>query len=123
MPPNKIKALSPLEEEFAQQLLSYGIEAVRNYKFHPTRKWEFDFAILDLKIAVEIQGGTRRGGGHTTHAGVTRDCRKGNAAILHGWKLLHGTSEQVHDLSLIDDLLSLLHSSRNIRKNVTGDKP
>ena len=40
----------------------------REYQFHPTRKWRFDFAHLDRKIAVECEGGIwRQGGGAHSH--------------------------------------------------------
>lgn len=111
---------SPLEAEFIQQLRSYGIQMEREHKFHPTRKWRFDFAIPALLVAVEIEGGTRQGLGHSTHSGITRDCEKGNAAVLLGWRVLRGTSEQVKNLKLIDTLKELLQMSLPVTPNVTG---
>lgn len=31
------------------------IEVVKEYLFHPTRKWRFDYAIPDHKIALEVE--------------------------------------------------------------------
>ena len=39
-------------------LKEFGIaEPVYEYKFHPTRRWRFDLAWPDKKVAVEVQGG------------------------------------------------------------------
>ena len=113
--------LSTLEAEFNQQLMAYGIVMVREHKFHPARRWRFDFAIPALLVAVEIEGGTRQGLGHSTHSGITRDCEKGNAAVLLGWRVLRGTSEQVKNLKLIDTLKELLQMSLPVTPNVTGE--
>jgi len=37
-------------------------EPVREYRFHPKRKWRFDFAWPDCQVAVEIEGGVWRAG-------------------------------------------------------------
>ena len=62
-------------------------EAVREFKFHPVRKWRLDIAWPDHKIAVEVQGGMWLAGkgGHTSGTGRTRDMEKNNHALLLGW--------------------------------------
>lgn len=57
----------------------------REYKFHPTRNWRFDFAWPSLKIAVEVDGGQwlARGGRHNTDA----DREKMNTAAELGWRV------------------------------------
>jgi len=78
-------------------------EPETQYRFHPTRRWAFDFAFVRQAVAVEIQGGTamrragdfgkrRSGGGHNTTKGVQNDCEKSNAAHLMGWVVLKYTS-------------------------------
>lgn len=37
-------------------LAKSGIPHVREYRFHSVRKWRFDFAVLDYKIAIEVEG-------------------------------------------------------------------
>ena len=34
-----------------------GYDVVKEYQFHDKRKWRFDYAILDKKIAIEVEGG------------------------------------------------------------------
>ena len=58
----------------------------REYKFHPRRKWRFDFAFVAQRVAVEVDGGqfTKFGGRHNTDA----DREKLNEAAAMGWRVL-----------------------------------
>jgi len=67
----------------------------RNYKGIPGRKYEFDFAWPSRKIALEVQGGVFKKGGHSTGVGITRDCEKACLAVVGGWKLLPVTGDQI----------------------------
>lgn len=81
----------------------------REFRFHPQRKWRFDFAWPDRKIAVEVDGGTWVGGRHVQGAGFENDCRKMNAAALLGWRVLRFTSNMVLDgeaFSVIEEAFS-----------------
>lgn len=65
----------------------------RQVKFHPTRRWPFDFAWRKEKIAVEIQGGGfMKKGGHNTGIGVAQDYDKHRNAVILGWRLLTFTT-------------------------------
>ena len=79
---------------------SFGIpDPVREHRFHPVRKWRLDFAWLDQKLALEVDGGIY-GGRHTRGAGFKKDQEKRNAAILMGWRVLHTTPAEVKDGSI-----------------------
>lgn len=65
------------------------------FRFHPSRKWRFDRAWPELKIAVEIDGGTWTQGRHVRPVGYAEDCDKLNAAALLGWTVLRFTGEHV----------------------------
>jgi|SRR6476661_203659 len=56
----------------------------REFRFHATRRWRFDFAWPAIKLAVEIDGRGR----HQTVTGVRSDCEKANEAIRLGWRVL-----------------------------------
>lgn len=65
-------------------------------EFHQLRKWRFDCAWVDQKIAVEIEGGIwRRKGAHNTGLAITRDIEKSNAALLLGWRVLRFTVQML----------------------------
>ena len=76
---------------------------VIEHQFHPVRKWQFDFAWPDRKIAVEQEGGIwRKGGGAHSHPlNIERDIAKYNAAALLGWRILRYAPEDM-ELAIID---------------------
>ena len=59
------------------------------YKFHPNRKWRFDFAWPDEKVALEVQGGLFTGGRHSRGAALLKEHEKLNAAASAGWRVLY----------------------------------
>ena len=61
------------------------------YQFHPTRKWRLDYALPELKIAVEIHGGTRKQGRHNRADGFAKDREKMNEAQAAGWLVIEIT--------------------------------
>ena len=73
----------------ARQLESAGVsEWVEEFRFHPTRKWRFDFAWPHARLAVEVEGGVWNRGRHTRGSGFVPDCEKYNEAVMHGWRVL-----------------------------------
>lgn len=88
-------ALSKIEETFALQARALQIKLVREYRFHPTRKWRFDFAHPEQKLAVEIEGAIWTQGRHTRGSGFKADMEKYNEAALLGWKVLRFDGEAV----------------------------
>ena len=61
---------------------------ISEYKFCPNRRWRFDFAWINEKIAVEIEGGIWIQGRHNRGTGFLKDLEKYNNAVLNGWKIL-----------------------------------
>lgn len=92
---------STLELLFNAHLESVGCPVMmQHYRFHPTRKWEFDFAHCPTKIAVEIDGGEfmRKAGirgGHNRGAQMAKDYEKRNEAIMLGWTVFQLTGQMV----------------------------
>ena len=72
-----------------------GIE--REYKFHPVRKWRFDFCWPEHDLAVEIEGGIWTKGRHNRPLGFKNDMEKYNEAMLNGWRLLRVTPKMLED--------------------------
>jgi hypothetical protein len=62
------------------------------HRFHPERKWRFDIAWPDKMLAVEWEGGVYQNGWHQSIARYIGDCRKYNAAVLLGWRVLRYTA-------------------------------
>jgi len=62
------------------------------------RKWRFDCAWPDKKVAVECHGGIRghhQRGRHVRVQGINADAEKSTAAQLQGWTVLTLTAEQI----------------------------
>lgn len=86
-------------ELLMEQLLAEAeVPFSREHKFHPDRKWRFDFVLLPLtrKIAIEIEGGIFNNGRHTRGKGFETDAMKYNAAVMLGWRVLRYSTAQVH---------------------------
>jgi very-short-patch-repair endonuclease len=81
---------------------------VGEYRFHPTRKWRFDWAFVAQKLAVEVEGGIWTGGRHSRGAGFEKDLEKYAEAMVLGWRVLRVTPKQIADgraLTLVDRIL------------------
>lgn len=68
-----------------------GCECWAEWRFHPVRKWRFDYAFPKEMVAVEIDGGLFIGGRHSGGMGQKRDFEKLNAAAEMGWRVFHFT--------------------------------
>ncbi len=72
-----------------------GIDVVKEYLFHPSRKWRFDYAVPEHKIAIEVEGGVWTGGRHTRPQGFLGDIEKYNAGTLLGWRIFRVTPDDL----------------------------
>lgn len=81
------------EDQFLEKWHELGYpdsDITRQYRFHPSRRWVFDFAFPSRRVAIEVDGRAKKGqfGGHQSVIGVRRDCEKANNAIKLGWYVL-----------------------------------
>lgn len=81
------------------------------FKFLKNRKFRFDFAQKELKIAIEIEGGAYTNGRHTRGKGFISDMQKYNLATLNGWQLLRFTPQQTNKIETIEMIKQLIESS------------
>lgn len=63
------------------------------YRFHPERRWRFDYAWPAQQVALEVEGGVWSGGRHTRGAGFISDIAKYNSATLLGWQVYRCTPQ------------------------------
>lgn len=109
------------KEMFPGFCVSQGLpHPTQEFVFHPTRKWALDFAWIDRKIALEVDGsihGTgkpcpvckrRRPGGHSSYEGIRRDQEKSNAAMELGWRVFRCIPKEVEDGSVVELLKRVL---------------
>jgi very-short-patch-repair endonuclease len=87
---------SELEESLLTDIIAGGLPAPeREHRFHKTRKWRFDFAWPEHKIAAEAEGGIWTGGRHSRGLQFEKDCEKYNTATLEGWRVFRFTNNMI----------------------------
>ena len=96
--------MSKVEELMAFQLKAIGIDFVSEHRFHPTRRWRFDFAIPELMLAIEVEGitfygknknGSMKLGRHQTGKGIEGDLEKYDHAMRLGWNVYRCSQSMV----------------------------
>lgn len=115
-----IASTASMTDMFQRYLMSEipGVEVVKEHMFHYTRKWRFDYAIPDLKVAIEIDGGVWGCGRHNRPQGYINDMEKLNNAAALGWLVLRFTT---HD-RLMMSTLSLIKKTVELRKKELEDE-
>jgi very-short-patch-repair endonuclease len=105
--------MSHLEDLLFNHIQLTGLPSpAREYRFHPRRRWRFDFAWPLYKVAVEVDGGVYNRGRHVRGTGFERDAEKGNEAVLQGWRVLHFTPRQIKTGTAIKTIETLMHAHR-----------
>jgi hypothetical protein len=84
------------EKFMAQVQYITGQVVTPEYKFHPTRKWRFDYCFVDQKVAIETEGGVFSGGRHTRGVGFMKDMEKYNEGQRMGYYVLRCTPDQLN---------------------------
>jgi len=94
----------------------YSVDCVREYRFHPTRRWRIDYAIPAHKIAIEVEGGIYTHGRHTRGKGYKADMEKYNSMMVRGWRLVRVTPSELMTLNTFNIIKSLIDG------NTTGQQ-
>ena len=110
------KRYSSLEWHFFLILQAEKIEGfVKDYKFHPTRRWKIDFCNPETKVGVELEGGIFTNGRHTRGAGYQADTEKYNEITKTGIRLLRYCSkEQMRNFK--EDYNSIINNGSSITR-------
>jgi very-short-patch-repair endonuclease len=106
----------PEENLFAQIRIKRLPLPAREYRFFEYRQWRFDFAWPDpnIKLAVEVEGGTWVGGRHNRGKGFENDSEKYNFATLLGWRVLRYSSGMINDWKAVNDIKVALAGGFNV---------
>lgn len=90
------------------QLWAMDLKPETELRFHETRRWRFDIAFVQERLAVEVQGGGWKGGRHHRPKGYRNDCEKAAYAMMDGWRVLHVVPEQIQSGEAISWICELL---------------
>lgn len=86
-----------------------GFTITPEYRFDDKRRWRIDYAIVEKKIAIEVEGGAYTNGRHTRPSGFIADMEKYNELTRAGWRLIRVTPDDLlsaKTLNLIKDLIN-----------------
>lgn len=83
-------------------------EPVPEYRFHPHRRWRFDYAFPLQMLAVEIEGGLWTNGRHSRGKGAIADIEKYSEAAILGWRIVYATPDELTNGTCIDRVVRAL---------------
>jgi very-short-patch-repair endonuclease len=83
---------------------------VTEHRFSPPRRWRFDYAWTEAKLALESDGGIWSRGRHTRPSGYLADLEKLNTAAALGWRVLRVDRRQL----LTDETVRLVRDAMNL---------
>lgn len=97
--PEGVRPPSELENQF----ISYwrdehpDLELFREYRFLADRRFRFDFANPETRVAIEVHGGRwlKQKGGHSSGGGIEEDCEKLCLAGFAGWVVFPIVDSQI----------------------------
>lgn len=105
--------MNPIPPQFWKGM---GITPPRpEFRFHPQRRWRFDYAWPTERLAVEIEGGAYTRGRHTRGAGFVNDMEKYNMATVLGWHILRYTPTGIN----YDQIRNMLIALRSKQESTT----
>ena len=106
-------------EMFRLKLAAFvGCEINPEHVFYQGRKWRIDFAIIDLKIGIEIEGGVWANGRHTRGKGFIDDMGKYNAAVTLGWVILRFTPQDLNKITTFETVQKVVELKKDRAVNI-----
>lgn len=133
--------MSKGEETLSLHLRAHGIQFVREHRFGAEacggtgkglrkrladaglKDWRFDFAMPEIRLAVEVEGGGWSGGRHTRGTGFAEDLNKYDAAVRLGWVVYRCSPEMVASGRAIETIkiAAMLLTTRANDKTTAGE--
>ncbi|MCX8494908.1 MAG: hypothetical protein ORN51_01840 [Akkermansiaceae bacterium] len=115
-------ALSRLESRFLLLWrVAQGPPLEREVQFHTSRRWRADFAHIESRTLIEIEGGIfiPGGGRHNRGSGYAKDAEKYLEAVLAGWTVIRLTVHQL-EIDFIERIVTLLQQSSSSAETASG---
>ena len=94
---------------------SNGIKSETEFAFAKSigRKWRFDLAIPDYRIALEIQGGIFIAGRHSRGASLLKEWDKLNCAAAMGWRVIYCQPKDVKSGRAYNLIMDVINGRTN----------
>jgi very-short-patch-repair endonuclease len=73
-----------------------GPELEVEFRFHPIRRWRADYAHIESRTLIELEGGVWVGGRHNRASGFVKDAEKYLEAALGGWRVVRLVGSQLN---------------------------
>lgn len=83
------------QKDLSGMLPQSGTRAFREYRFNLQRKWRMDWAVPEIKCAIELDGGLFVKGAHANPAAIRANYEKLNDAAKRGWRVWRYIPEQI----------------------------
>lgn len=85
-------------------------QVLKELQFDAKRKFRFDYAIPECRLAIEIDGGAfiEGGGRHNRAQGFIKDMEKMNLAAAQGWRVMHFTPQQQYSMLTVQSIKDAL---------------
>ena len=81
---------------------------IAEHRFAAPRRFRFDYAWLEERLALEVNGGVWSGGRHTRGGGFIRDMEKATIAAGLGWRMIYCQPEDLCTQSTLDAIRAAL---------------
>jgi very-short-patch-repair endonuclease len=95
-----------------------GFKLTKEFRFHPTRKWRFDYCHFDSKVAIEVDGGVFTQGRHTRGKGFIGDMEKLNNAAMLGWSILRFQPSTLLKMATFEMISNTIKFKYDQKRNV-----
>ena len=105
MKTKKVKK-EPINYDFSAGIISRecGLALIGEYKIKG-RQFRWDYAIEEINLLIEVQGGIWSAGAHGRGTGIIRDMEKLNFASCNGWRCLQYTPQEFNKIiKVIEDI-------------------
>lgn len=111
----KSKAQAPTTDLFCKVIKStLKVDVVMEFRFHPVRRWRFDYCIPSHLIAIEVEGGVWTQGRHTRPKGFLGDVEKYNTATALGYRVFRVTPDKLLKTETFDLVASAINQVKAV---------
>ena len=90
---------------------AHGPPLEREHRFHQERRWRADFAQVEHRVLIEVEGGIWVNGRHNRAAGFNADLEKYLEAGLLGWRVFRFGPNQI-TMGNVERLVGVISEAR-----------